>query len=51
MVFKVSIFPLIYGNTTNNLDSVSRWAVGLLVFTALMLVVYLLTVIFTPERF
>ncbi|MBE9257264.1 MULTISPECIES: potassium-transporting ATPase subunit F [Nostocales] len=43
--------PVVYANTTLSLDRVSTWAMGVLGFTTIMLVVYLLTVIFQPERF
>ncbi|MBD2277418.1 MAG: potassium-transporting ATPase subunit F [Nostocales cyanobacterium LacPavin_0920_SED1_MAG_38_18] len=43
--------PVVYANTTLSLDMVSTWAMGVLGFTTIMLVVYLLTVIFQPERF
>ena len=41
----------VYANTTIRLNGVSAWAVGVLGFTILMLVFYLLIVIFQPERF
>ena len=38
-------------HTTIRLNGISVWAVGVLGFTILMLVFYLLIVIFQPERF
>jgi F subunit of K+-transporting ATPase (Potass_KdpF) len=53
IVLSLNLFiaPVVYANTTINLDRISTWAVGVLGFTTLMLVVYLLIVIFQPERF
>jgi hypothetical protein len=51
MCLNFFITPLVYANTSISLDRVSTWAIGVLGFTTLMLVVYLLIVIFQPERF
>ncbi|MFM7365758.1 MAG: potassium-transporting ATPase subunit F [Cuspidothrix sp.] len=45
------ISPVVYANTTISLNHISQWAVGVLGISTLMLVVYLLIVIFQPERF
>jgi hypothetical protein len=51
MCFSLFMTPVVYANTTLSLDMVSTWTMGVLGFTTIMLVVYLLTVIFQPERF
>ncbi|MBO1046710.1 MAG: potassium-transporting ATPase subunit F [Dolichospermum sp. UKL201] len=51
MSLNLLIAPVVYANTTISLDRVSTWAVGVLGVTTLMLVIYLLIVIFQPERF
>jgi len=51
MCLNFFITPLVYANTGGSLNQVSTWAIGVLGFTTLMLVVYLLIVIFQPERF
>ena len=51
MSLNLLMAPGVYANTTIRLNGVSVWAVGVLGFTILMLVFYLLIVIFQPERF
>ncbi len=51
MYINLLINPVAYANTTISLDHISQWAIGVLGLTTLMLVVYLLIVIFQPERF
>ncbi len=51
MCLNLLIAPVVYANSGGSLDKVSAWAIGILGFTALMLVVYLFMVIFQPERF
>ncbi|MTJ11650.1 potassium-transporting ATPase subunit F [Anabaena sp. UHCC 0187] len=45
------IAPMVYASSSISLNQVSTWAIGILGLTTLMLVVYLLIVIFQPERF
>ncbi|MFM6198937.1 MAG: potassium-transporting ATPase subunit F [Dolichospermum sp.] len=51
MSLNLLIAPVVYANSGGTLDKVSAWAIGILGFTTLMLVVYLFIVIFQPERF
>ncbi len=51
MCLNLLIAPVVYANSGGSLDKVSAWAIGILGFTTLMLVVYLFIVIFQPERF
>ncbi|MEY3222650.1 MAG: potassium-transporting ATPase subunit F [Cuspidothrix sp.] len=51
MYLNFLIPPVVYANTTISLDHISKWTIGVLGITTLMLVVYLLIVIFQPERF
>ncbi len=51
MSLNLLIAPVVYANTKINLDPVSTWAFSLLGVITLMLVIYLLIVIFQPERF
>ncbi|MDP5015707.1 MAG: potassium-transporting ATPase subunit F [Dolichospermum sp.] len=49
MIFFIA--PMVYASSSISLNQVSTWAIGILGLTTLMLVVYLLIVIFQPERF
>ena len=51
MSLNLLIVPVVYANTSITLDRISTWAFAVLGFTTLMLVIYLLIVIFQPERF
>jgi len=51
MCLNLLIAPVVYANSGGSLDKVSAWAIGILGFATLMLVVYLFIVIFQPERF
>jgi K+-transporting ATPase KdpF subunit len=51
MCLNFFIAPMVYANSGISLNQVSTWAIGILGLTTFMLVVYLLIVIFQPERF
>ncbi|MGI2908464.1 potassium-transporting ATPase subunit F [Tolypothrix sp. VBCCA 56010] len=44
------VAPVVYA-ADNNLERRSAWAIGVLVFVTLALIVYLFDVIFRPERY
>jgi K+-transporting ATPase KdpF subunit len=45
------IAPVVYAASAGTLERRSAWAIGILGFITVFLVVYLFTVIFQPERF
>lgn len=51
LCFNLLIAPVVYAAADGNLQRRSAWAIGVLGFVTLALVIYLFDVIFRPERY
>lgn len=51
MVLNLFVAPAVYAASGETLERKAAWAIGLLIFVAIALAVYLFTVILQPERF
>ena len=51
LCLNVAIAPVVYAASDGMLERRSAWAIGILGFVTIAIVIYLFVVVFQPERF